>query len=89
MNTGNDLAKVSVSSAGARQEYSLPWETTVADLQRLAGERFGAEAATGAELWCTDGTSMATKLERTLGELKDRLICPRREFELRPHRPRR
>ena len=48
MNTGNDLAKVSVSSAGARQEYSLPWETTVADLQRLAGERFGAEAATGA-----------------------------------------
>ena len=83
-----DVARVTVSTAGERRQFSLPWETTVGDLERLAIASFGLEAETGLELWCADGTSMSTKLGRTLGDLRERLLCPSREFELRPLKPR-
>jgi hypothetical protein len=84
MNAASDLAHVMVSSGGGRQEFSLPWETTLGELERLAAEALGLQAATGIELWCVDGTCMSGKLGRTLGELRERLICPSRVFEFRP-----
>ena len=88
MNQVSDSAKVTVSSAGERHEFSLPWETTVGDLERLAVESFGLEAGSVQELWCADGTAMSARLDRTLGDLKERLICPKRAFELRVPKPR-
>ncbi len=88
MNQADDVARVTVSTAGERRQFSLPWETTVGDLERLSVASFGLEAEAGLELWCSDGTSMATKRSRTLGDLRERLICPQRAFELRPPKPR-
>ena len=88
MNQVDDAATVTVLAAGERRQFSLPWETTVGDLERLAVETFGLKAEPRLELWCADGTSMSTKMGRTLEELRERLICPQRAFELRVPKPR-
>ena len=41
----------------------------------------------GWEPFCADGTTMLNKLGRSLGELRERRICPRLEFELRKSPP--
>jgi hypothetical protein len=81
-----DLARISVSWGGETTEFALAWETTLGEVERLASEALGINALIGIELWCVDGTCMFGKLDRTLGEIRERLICPRRTFEFRPIR---
>ncbi len=76
-------AKVSVRGTDRTIHLRLPWETVVAEVQRLAREQLPAEAGPGSQLWCADGTSMLNKQGRALAELRDRRICPKLEFELR------
>ncbi|HUY62051.1 MAG TPA: hypothetical protein VMW49_09245 [Candidatus Dormibacteraeota bacterium] len=76
-------AEVSVRGAARTIHLRLPWETVVAEVQRLAQEQLPDDGAPGSQLWCTDGTSMLNKGERALAELRDRRICPKLEFELR------
>lgn len=78
-------AHITVGGPDARVEMTLPWSTTVGELFDQAKSQLGLPAA-GMELWCGDGTSMSNKLERTLEELKERRICPRQEYAIRPIR---
>ncbi|MHB8324444.1 MAG: hypothetical protein ACYDEA_05280 [Candidatus Dormibacteria bacterium] len=82
-NENLDLARLTVTAAGESRELRMPWGTTVGEVEKAAAEAFGIVAAPGLELWCADGTSLSNKLERTLGEFKQRRICPKRVFEFR------
>ncbi len=81
----SDDARVLIDSPGGAFELTVPWSTTVGELFQQA------QAAAGAgdyEFSCRDGVTMMNKLERTLQELRDRRICPKREFVLRAAAPR-
>ena len=75
-------AKITVSAGDRRAGLELPWDTTVSEVMRRARIELSLDGDEW-ELCCADGTTMQNKLERTLGELRDRRICPRLEFELR------
>lgn len=76
----SDEAHVAIESPSGAFELTLPWSTTVGELFDQARVRTGAGDF---ELACRDGVTMMNKLERTLQELRDRRICPKREFVLR------
>ena len=76
----SDEARVVVATPSGDLELTLPWDTTVGELLGQAQARAGAGDY---ELACADGVTMMNKLERTLQELRDGRICPRREFVLR------
>ena len=75
-----DDAHVFVTGPSGDFELTLPWSSTVGELLEQAEARAGAGDY---ELACADGVTMMNKLERTLQELRDRRICPKREFLLR------
>lgn len=75
-----DQARVAITAPSGEFELTLPWNTTVGELLEQAQAHVGAGEY---ELACTDGVTMMNKLERTLQELRDRRICPKREFVLR------
>ncbi len=81
----SDDARVLVDSPGGAFELIMPWSATVGELFQQARTAAGAGDY---ELACKDGITMMNKLERTLQELRDRRICPKREFVLRPAAPR-
>ena len=78
------LARVAVASGGRTETLELPWETSLQEVLTQAREALAVSAASDVELYCADGTVMGNKLQRTLGELRERRMCPRLEFELRP-----
>lgn len=82
----NGHARVTVTAGGGSAVLELAWEAPVAEVLSRAKEELALEGD-GWELCCADGTTMLNKLRRTLGELRDRRICPRLEFELRPVPP--
>jgi len=75
----SDEAHVAVESPSGNFELTLPWSATVGELFDQARARAGAGDF---EFSCRDGVTMMNKLERTLQELRDRRICPKREFVL-------
>jgi hypothetical protein len=77
----SDQARVAVDSPNGTFELTLPWSTTVGELFDQARARAGAGDF---EFACRDGVTMMNKLQRTLQELRDSRICPKREFVLRP-----
>lgn len=79
----SDEAHVSVSGPAGDAELTLPWSTTVGELFEQARSQLGLNAAGEYEFSCADGVTMMNKLERTLQELRDRRICPRREYAVR------
>jgi hypothetical protein len=79
-------ARVTVAAAGEVAVLELPWEATVEEVMSRAREKLALEGD-GWEPYCGDGTTLHNKLERTLGELHERRICPRLEFELRAPPP--
>ena len=79
----SDEAHVVVNGPSRSLQLSLPWTCSVGELFEQARSQLGLGAAGGYELWCADGVTMMNKLERTLQELRDRRICPKREFVLR------
>jgi hypothetical protein len=80
-----DEARVTVSAGGRTVTLRLGWDRTLAEVMTRAREELGLPGEDW-ELTCSDGTTMTNKLERTLDELRERRICPRREYELRPVR---
>ncbi len=88
MNDNLDQAHVTVTWAGQTKAFLLPWETTIATVGQMAAEALDVDPAAELEWWCADGTSMTNKLERSLGELRERCICPKLEFEFRNPRRR-
>lgn len=76
----SDQARIVIDGPDGTFELSMPWTATVGEVFAQACARAGAGDF---ELACGDGVTMMNKLERTLGELRDRRICPRREFALR------
>lgn len=76
----SDEARVVITAPSGDFELTLPWAATVGELFEQAQARAGAGEY---ELACADGVTMMNKLERTLQELRDRRICPKREFVLR------
>ena len=83
----SDEAHVVVSGPSASVELVLPWTSSVGELFEQARSQLELGDAGGYELLCADGVTMMNKLERTLQELRDRRICPKREFVLRPTPP--
>lgn len=77
----SDEARVAVDGPSGTYELTLPWSATVGEVFDQARARAGAGDF---EFACRDGVTMMNKLERTLAELRDRRICPKREFVLRP-----
>ena len=76
----SDEARIVVDGPSGAFELAVAWSTTVGQLF----EQARAHAGDGDyEFACSDGVTMMNKLERTLQELRDRRICPRREFVLR------
>ncbi|HUY54032.1 MAG TPA: hypothetical protein VMV23_02610 [Candidatus Nanopelagicaceae bacterium] len=81
-----DQAHIRVTWAGHSRALTLPWETTIEAVGQMAAKALDITPEAGLEWWCADGTSLANKLERTLGDFKERKICPKLEFEFRsPH----
>ncbi len=78
-----DRARLTVTSAGESREFRLSWGTTVGEVEKAVADAFGIDPASRLELWGADGTSLSNKLERTLGEFKERRICPKLAFEFR------
>lgn len=76
----SDDARVQVDSPTGSFELIVPWTMTVGELFKQAQTAAGAGDY---EFACRDGVTMMNKLERTLQELRDRRICPKREFVLR------
>ena len=76
----SDEARILVDGPSGPFELTVPWTTTVGQLFEQARAHAGAGDF---ELACADGVTMMNKQERTLQELRDRRICPRREFVLR------
>ncbi|MHB8613015.1 MAG: hypothetical protein ACYDAL_11380 [Candidatus Dormibacteraceae bacterium] len=83
----SDEAQVVVSTPSGSTELRLPWTTTVGQLFEQARSQLGLTNSRDYELLCADGITMMNKLERTLQELRDRRICPKREFAIRQIRP--
>ncbi len=79
----SDEAHVLVSGPSGSARLDLPWSTTVGQLFEQARSQLGLRGPDGYELWCADGVTMMNKVERTLQELRDRRICPKREFAIR------
>ena len=79
----SDDAQVVVSGPSGSAELRLPWSTTVGQLFEQASSQLGLTNFRDHELSCADGVTMMNKLERTLQELRDRRICPTREFAIR------
>jgi hypothetical protein len=79
----SDEAHVLVSGPSGSAQLHLPWSSTVGELFEQARSQLGLRDAVGYELWCADGVTMMNKLERSLQELRDRRICPKREFAIR------
>ena len=79
-----DEAHVLVSGPSGSAQLQLPWSATVGELFEQARSQLGLSDQGGYELCCADGVTMMNKLERSLQELRDRRICPKREFAIRP-----
>ena len=75
-------AHVLVSGPAGAAEIEVPWSTTLGELFEQSRSRLGL-AGGDYEFECADGVTMMNKLERTLQELRDRRICPKREFAIR------
>ena len=80
----NDQAHVTVNGPAGSAQLDLPWSSTLGQLFEEARSQLGLDDARDYELWCADGVTMMNKLERTLQELRDRRICPTREFAIKP-----
>jgi len=80
----SDEAQILVSGPSGSAQLDLPWSSTVGELFEQARSQLGLRDTGDYELWSADGVTMMSKLERTLQELRDRRICPRREFAIRP-----
>jgi hypothetical protein len=80
----SDEAHIQVSGPSGSAQLQVPWSTTVGELFEQARSQLALSDTGGYELWCADGVTMMNKLERSLQELRDRRICPRREFAIRP-----
>jgi hypothetical protein len=78
-----DEAHVVVTSPTGSALLQVPWSTTVGGLFEKACDQLGLSDGNSYELWCADGVTMMNKLERTLQDLRDRRICPKREFAIR------
>lgn len=83
----SDEAHVVVTAPSRSLQLTLPWTSSVGELFEQARSQLGLGDAGDYELLCADGVTMMNKLERTLQELRDRRICPKREFVLRPSPP--
>jgi hypothetical protein len=79
-------AHVLVRGPSGETDLTLPWSTTVGELFEHARSRLGLIASADYELSCADGVTMMNKLERTLQELRDRRICPARQFAVKAGR---
>jgi hypothetical protein len=79
----SDEAHVLVSGPSGSAQLQLLWSTTIGGLFEQACSRLELGGTDGYEFWCADGVTMMNKLERTLQELRDRRICPKREFAIR------
>jgi hypothetical protein len=79
----SDDARIVVAGPAGSAELRLPWSTTVGELFEKARSQLGLAGPDRYELWCADGVTMMNKLERSLQELRDRRICPGREFAIR------
>ena len=80
----SDEARILVSGPSGSAQLDLPWSSSVGELFEQARSQLGLDDTGDYELWCADGVTMMNKLGRTLQELRDRRICPRREFAIRP-----
>ena len=76
-------AHIRVAGPDSGVEMTVPWSTTVGEIFDQAKSQLGIPVD-GLEFWCGDGTSMSNKMERTLEELRERRICPRQEYAIRP-----
>ncbi|HEX9100277.1 MAG TPA: hypothetical protein VF956_12385 [Candidatus Dormibacteraeota bacterium] len=79
----SDEARIVVSGPSGSTQLNLPWSSSVGELFAHARSQLGLGDTGGYELWCADGVTMMNKLERSLQELRDRRICPKREFAIR------
>jgi hypothetical protein len=79
-------AHIVVRGPSGEAELTLPWSTTVGELFEHARSRLGLNGSADYEFSCADGVTMMNKLERTLQELRDRRICPTRQFAVRAGR---
>ena len=79
----SDDAQVQVSGPSGSVELRLPWSATVGEVHGQACSQLELPGSGDYEIWCADGVTMMNKLERTLQELRDRRICPKREFVIR------
>ena len=78
-----DDAQILVSGPSGSVELRLPWSATVGELYEQARAQLQLPGSGDYEISCADGVTMMNKLERTLQELRDRRICPKREFAIR------
>ena len=79
----SDDALVTVSGPSTSVELRLAWSATLGEVYKQARSRLDLSDPGDYELSCADGVTMMNKLERTLQELRDRRICPKREFVIR------
>jgi hypothetical protein len=79
-----DEAAILVSGPSGSVRLTVSWSTTVGELFDQARTQLGLGGPDAYELWCGDGVTMMNKLERSLQELRDRRICAKREFAIRP-----
>jgi hypothetical protein len=79
----SDEAHVVVSGPSGSVQLVLPWTSSLGALFEQARSQLGIGDARGYELSCADGVTMMNKLERTLQELRDRRICPTRQFAIK------
>jgi len=79
-------ARILVSGPSGEAELTLPWSTTIGELFEQARSQLRLSASGDYEFSCADGVTMMNKLERTLQELRDRRICPTRQFAVRAGR---
>ncbi|HAF18679.1 MAG TPA: hypothetical protein DCK96_02900 [Chloroflexi bacterium] len=79
----SDDAQVVVSGPSRSVELRLPWSSTVGELYEQARSQLELPGSGDYEISCADGVTMMNKLERTLQELRDGRICPKREFTIR------
>ena len=79
-----DEAHVMVTGPSGSAQLDLPWTSSVGELFEQACSRLELGDMGGYELSCADGVTMMNKLERSLQELRERRICPKREFAIRP-----
>ena len=80
----SDDAQILVGGPSGSVELRLPWSATVGEVYQQALSQLDLLGPGDYEISCADGVTMMNKLERTLQELRDRRICPKREFSIRP-----